>query len=232
MKAILLASVLLGISAGQALAADATATAPAAFVWTGGYVGLQAGYAWGTSDAVLRNLGTPQSHFPLDPDGRLLGVYAGYNHQFSSSVVLGAEADLTYARIRSGTVELFDDASGGVIAGNTADADLKWTGAIRARAGYALDRFLPYVTAGVAFGRYEATPDYMSTPALPGSKTQTGWTIGAGVDHAVTDKIVARLDYRFVDLGHATYGITGFPSHDTRVDLKTHDFRLGVAYKF
>ena len=100
------------------------------------------------------------------------------------------------------------------------------------RVGYAFDRILPYATAGVAFGRYEVIPDYASTPPLPGEKTHVGWTIGAGVEYTFTEKLTSRVDYRYSDFGSVTYAIPGFPDNDTHVELKNHDIRLGIAYKF
>ena len=58
---------------------------------------------------------------------------------------------------------------------------LPWFGTVRGRLGYAYDRFLPYVTGGLAYGNIEANPSFGFTSA---STTNAGWTIGAGVEFA------------------------------------------------
>ena len=84
---------LIAVSTSAALAADATSAAqPAgAFVWTGGYAGVQAGHLWGSGRT------TAATGWNSEPgvDGWLGGVYAGYNHQLANQVVIGVEADLT-----------------------------------------------------------------------------------------------------------------------------------------
>lgn len=231
MKSILLASTVLIGSIGAARAADFAAAAPAGFVWTGGYVGLQAGYAWGKAVGGAYRIPTGEAAVlgNLDPDGFLGGVHAGYNYQFGNGFVLGGEADLTFADIK-GSARL--DYPNGPSDGNSATSRMNWNGSVRARAGYAIDRFLPYVTGGVAFGRYEYVPDYNATPPLPGSKTKAGWTLGAGVEYALTDRLTTRFEYRYTDYGDATYAIAGIPNHVSRVDLKTNDVRLGISYRF
>ncbi|MFC4625556.1 outer membrane protein, partial [Daeguia caeni] len=100
------------------------------------------------------------------------------------------------------------------------------------------DRWMPYIAGGVAFGnvktsvRYEdyEDDDYI---AASYSKTMTGWTLGAGVDYAVTDNLIARLEYRYTDYGHKDY--TSYFDDEVstvRNKFQTHDIRLGIAYKF
>ncbi|WP_246592012.1 hypothetical protein [Aminobacter anthyllidis] len=89
MKTILLASKFFFAVAGSVLAADAVVyepvpeAAPADLVWTGGYVGLQAGYAWG---------GAPYSNgddesTDYDPNGAFGGIYAGYIPRTAPAIV-------------------------------------------------------------------------------------------------------------------------------------------------
>lgn len=216
----------LSLAVSTAFAADAIIEDVAAlpvFVWTGGYVGLQAGYAWG--DSTLDFDGTDYI-VPLDPEGFLGGVYAGYNYQFASNIVLGAEADFQFSAADSSDVlGIFN---GGVDPRFRYYSDQKWNASLRARLGYAVDRFLPFVTAGVAFAEYE----HGEALAQPFSETDTytGWTIGGGADYAVTDNFVVRAEYRYSDFGSESFEPLGWTAHD--VELSTHDVRLGVAYKF
>jgi outer membrane immunogenic protein len=77
----------------------APALAPA-WSWTGAYVGLNAGYAWGNSNTSLSNASIFEpvplvGSFPsLKPEGFIGGGQIGYNWQ-SGMLVLGAELDFS-----------------------------------------------------------------------------------------------------------------------------------------
>ena len=225
---------LLGLSfsllASSAFAADAIVEEVAVevapvFSWTGGYIGLQGGYAWGKSQYdILQN----DSYSNPDPDGWFGGAYAGYNYQFSNNVVLGIEGDFAFGDVSGGDIGRFTD---GVDPDMTVDADMNWSGAVRGRFGYAIDRFLPYVSAGIAFADYDHSLDHILGGRVDFSDTYTGWTVGAGVDYALTDNVLLRAEYRYSDFGSVTYAAT--PTYfEHEVDLSTNDVRFGIAYKF
>ncbi|MGX9148369.1 outer membrane protein [Mesorhizobium sp. 128a] len=218
---------LLGLSfsllASSAFAADAVVqevvgVAPV-FSWTGGYIGLQAGYAWGNSN--IDQIGGP-GFVDIDPDGFLGGVYAGYNYQMSNNIVIGAELDVVYANV-DGSGQIFT-APGVPFPGVTATEELNWSGAARLRLGYAADRFLPYIAGGVAFGDIDISSN---SGAASFGDTFTGWTIGVGLDYAMTDNLLLRAEYRYTDFGNKS-----FADAEADVDLTTNEVRLGIAYKF
>lgn len=62
------------------------------------------------------------------------------------NAILGLEADAVYTRMKGNQTVTND--YGRAKFSETLD----WSGSVRARAGYAVDRFLPFVTGGVAFG--------------------------------------------------------------------------------
>lgn len=224
MKSVLLAGLALAISTAGASAADAGSAA--GFVWTGGYIGLQAGYAGGDS-RYSNEWGEFANH---DPDGLFGGVYAGYNHQLSNNIVLGVEADISAGSIDSSVDHYWSE--GNIATGHVANAKLKRSAALRARFGYAADRFMPYLAAGVSFGKYEFNLDHngAGTMDFKDERSLTGWNIGAGLDFAVTQNVLVRAEYRYTDFGTKDF------QHDwggnSKIDLATHDVRLGVAYKF
>jgi outer membrane immunogenic protein len=122
------------------------------FTWTGFYVGVHAGYAWGDVDDDLDDR-FEENDFPvdhradgLDIDGFIGGAHAGYNVQFDSFVI-GIEGDVDFSGA-DGDHEF--SASDGLITGNLS-LDSNWQASIRARAGFAFDRTLIYATGGVAF---------------------------------------------------------------------------------
>ena len=234
MKSILLATTFLLAAAGSALAADAVSIevapemAPAGFVWTGGYVGLQAGYLWGSTSVAFPEV--PVLYSNPDPDGFIGGVYAGYNHQFDNGFIAGIEGDFALSNA-DGDDLIWDDI--GSFPAETWTSSIDWTAAIRARAGYAIDqRTMVYAAGGVAFAGTEATVSDLGVVREKISDTLVGWTVGVGGEHALTDNLIARAEYRYSDFGSNSH--TGLPSGmlDTDLEYQTHDVRLGLAYKF
>ena len=165
-----------------------------AFTWTGPYVGLQGGYGWGGG-----TIGT---------SGWIGGAYAGYNFQTGTNLVLGIEGDIS-ATGKSGS-------SGGQTITNP------WDGTIRARVGYAVDRFMIYGTGGAAFGKISSNDG--SAPVESVSKV--GWTAGVGVEAAVTDNVTARVEFRHTNLGTATFAT------DPAVTYTSNDVLVGIGFKF
>lgn len=229
------AAAFLASSSTFALAADPAAVVeeiPTGFNWTGGYIGAQIGYAWGDSTYSEPDYADYFGYY--DPDGFLGGFYAGYNYQMDNKLVVGVDADFAFANVDGDSLyyssgDPWDDTFG--------NADMKWSGALRARLGYAFDRFMPYVAGGLAIARYEY--DFWQDEGggdfdgFNASKTMTGWTLGVGGEYAATDNIVLRAEYRYSDFGSNTVDGDATESWYTNdVDLKTHDIRLGVAYKF
>ncbi|WP_336278838.1 outer membrane protein [Bartonella sp. CB175] len=115
----------------------------------------------------------------------------------------------------------------------------KWTGATRVRIGFAADRFLPYVAGGIAYtqlrsvhtvsiaGKDENYQIIASGTVSDETKSLVGYTLGAGVDFAITDNVMVRAEYRYSDFGKKKFGKDKY-----EVSYKTNDFRVGVAYKF
>ncbi|RWB06593.1 MAG: porin family protein [Mesorhizobium sp.] len=214
----LLLGLSLSLLASSAFAADAMVEEVApVFSWTGGYIGLQAGYARGEGN--IRQASGP-GFIETDPDGFLGGVYAGYNYQMPNNIVIGAELDVVYANV-DGSGQIFA-APGLPFPGGIGTEELKWSGAARLRLGYAVDRLLPYVAGGVAFGDIDTSSNTVSGSF---GDTFTGWTIGAGLDYAMTDNLLLRAEYRYTD-----FGTESLPTGN--VDLKINEVRFGIAYKF
>lgn len=208
-----------------AYAADAIVEEPApvavapVFSWTGAYIGGQVGYGWGKSDFedVVR----------FKPDGFLGGLYAGYNFDVGNNFILGIDGDVTYNNLKESFSETLGEVTG------EAESRLRWAGAVRARAGVALDRFMPYIAGGVAFGNVKNSFSLSTVDegiSVTQTKTLTGWTAGAGVDYAATDNVILRLEYRYTDYGKKDFDFGTDGSIENK--FKTNEVRLGVAYKF
>ncbi|WP_273718278.1 MULTISPECIES: outer membrane protein [Bartonella] len=114
----------------------------------------------------------------------------------------------------------------------------KWSGATRVRIGFAaVDRIMPYVAGGIAYTQVQMVnslkaetaggTEIASAKVFDKSKTFVGFTIGGGVDFAMTDNVLLRAEYRYSD-----YGKKAFVKDGDKIAYKTNDFRVGVAYKF
>lgn len=144
----------------------------------------------------------------------------GYNYQ-TGAIVWGIEGDINYSAVRAST-------ACGVF---TCETSNRWFSTVRGRVGYAVDRFLPYITAGAAYGDIRAAS---TNPLFPGAtKTKLGWTAGAGLEYAFMGNWTAKLEYLYLDLGRFDCGTacsaTVVPDN---VSFREHIVRVGLNYKF
>lgn len=218
MKARLLTTVLaLAAFTGAAAAADlGVKVMPApvpvllpAFTWTGLYVGVQAGYSWNRDDWDDVN-GGPNSK------GFVGGGHIGYNYQINM-LVLGVEASL----VASGASGSKDCVPGQIRCRSEHD----WAGDLRAKAGVALDRTLVYGAAGVAAESVELKAD-----SSKAKETIWGYTLGAGVDYALTNNIILGVEYKFTDLGRENLNLN--PLGIAKLQSDSHKMLFRASYKF
>lgn len=203
-----------------------------AFSWTGFYGGAHLGYGWGdTGGSYSGSLGgftAGDEIVGFDVDGVLGGVQLGYNWQWNQ-FVLGAEADLSLSGADGSGLQA--SLPGPITV--DASADIDWVATIRARAGYTVDRFLVYATGGLAFGgaSLEVTADGggFADPAED-DQTHFGWTIGAGLEYAITDTWSAGIEYRYVDLGSESYSDPDVIDGSADLDLAFHALTARVNY--
>ena len=62
--------------------------------------------------------------------------------------------------------------------------------------------------------------------------SHSGWTAGAGVEYAFTNNWLARAEYRYTDLGTATFADVTTNSRELGNHVTINDIRVGIAYKF
>src|SRR5436853_34415 len=169
MKKILLASVAItAFCAAPALAADMPVKAPAtpaAFDWSGFYVGGDAG--WQGSRIGLSSPFDPAATLTFHPhhDSFALGAHIGAQRQFGQ-LVLGVEGAYLagFGRASLGATPaptIFETGGTG-----TGQAKLKNIWSIGGRIGSAMGNWMPYLTGGYASGSFEF--DSQGTaPAIP-----------------------------------------------------------------
>jgi outer membrane immunogenic protein len=259
MKRLLLAAVFLAGGSVAVSAADFIEPAPIVieddlFDWTGLYVGVQAGWVTGTvetEDFYCVNFpgdcygGDENDRYfsEVDLSGFKGGVHIGYDHQFGQ-LVLGAESDLNLGGGSGDGGYFFYDFEGDVTEPGdpeeTASWETLWEGSTRIKLGLALDRLMPYVTGGVAYGQAEASShrewedgphdfEYSDINLI-------GYTVGVGAAYAMTDSIIVRGEARYTDYGvtnAAGVEVGEFNTHDIEVvGPKQFSLEGGISFKF
>ncbi|MFG1348221.1 outer membrane protein [Xanthobacter autotrophicus] len=253
MKKFLLATVALAALSAPAMAADlatkypvkAVAVVPV-FSWTGFYIGANAGYGGDkfTFDEAEFDPYYESVHYAysnsINSSGFFAGGQIGYNYQFANNVVIGVETDLQWSGIEGKYSYNETDVLHPYTYGSNYGASVDYFGTIRARLGYAFDRFLPYITGGAAYGKtklsYSAFESDGYAWGASASSTNWGWTVGGGVEYAITNNWTFKTEYLYVDLGSTDYSYaTGYYSDylvTGSVDTKFHTLKAGVNYKF
>ena len=159
--------------------------APAAFSWTGCYIGAHAGYGWGRNKndfgTAVRSGATEEpgpafdSEFgPFDHNtrGGVLGGQAGCNYQFQQNWVVGIEGELFWSGLK-GSFTAPEDGGGVGDPGTFTQFESRnrWDADLALRLGYTWGRSLLYGKAGVAIGNFnyiETHDDFPTTHSCPG----------------------------------------------------------------
>jgi outer membrane immunogenic protein len=198
------------------------APAPMA-LWTGPYVGIDGGYAWGRDSVAgiegLRLL-APPAPVSFASNGGFGGGQIGYNWQHDHLVV-GVEADIQGA----------DIAGSGTLKSATADNKLDWFGTVRGRLGYSIGAALLYGTGGLAFGGVQDKLTFGGKTNTHNA-TATGYAAGGGLEYAFNPAWSAKAEYQYINLGGDT--LTAADQLQTTVTAKfEHEYntvRLGLNY--
>jgi outer membrane immunogenic protein len=219
------------------------------YSWTGPYVGVNGGGAWGKADITtfvtgigrgsnviaVENADSPS----LRPSGFVAGIQGGYNYQIGH-MVLGLELDFDHLGLnnsQSGTFSYPGSGGGTFAVSNSVQTD--WLFTARARIGHSFDRVLIYATGGLAvtdFNHNESYNDVFATSESSSVSTnKAGWTIGGGLEYALVSNWSAKAEYLFADFGSVSSAVHAINApvtlhHEAR--LMTNIVRAGLNYKF
>jgi outer membrane immunogenic protein len=200
-----------------------------AFSWTGFYLGGE--FGWIRTDpeytgAALLSGAQFVVSSTTSKDGLSYGGLAGYNYQMGS-LVLGVEGDFqgwTVGKIR------YTSITGDFLTGHS-----KWGASVRGRLGYAVDRALFYVAGGAAFLSNETSIPTTGI-SIGGDDTRVGWTVGAGIDYAISNHWFTGLEYRYSQYQSKSFvypipvlnlGLVGL-----RQELNNNQVSARIGYKF
>jgi len=183
----------LALSAGSAFAADLPSRKappmlpppPPPPMWTGFYVGLNAGGTWGNSSNVTTDAWGIAGFTPLhawtaaasaaswqnggNNGGFLGGGQIGYNWQFMNNFLVGVEADIQGVAGNSGARDTFGSAFDPVTATNIVtfgnrSSRLDYLGTVRGRLGWLFTpTLLVYGTGGLAYGGVSTNASFVTT---------------------------------------------------------------------
>ncbi|MGO4711969.1 carbohydrate porin [Bradyrhizobium sp. 2TAF24] len=228
MKTLLAGIMLAALCREAAVAADletmplkASPAAPV-FDWTGIYVGGHAGYGGGGFGPDTHGQPLQGALLPHSSTGMIGGYQIGANLQLPSRLVLGVEADMSFV----------SPVDRNKIERAPFDTSLDHLGTIRGRVGYAFGTWLPYLAAGLAWGRTTATINDANGDGIDRKAHQHyGWTAGAGVEVALFGNWSGKVEYSYTDLGGKTYSFDGLGIPDTRVDPKLQTVKVGLNYR-
>ena len=216
-----------------------------AFTWTGFYVGGQAGVAFNRDSGLFSS---DSSGFTGGSDdgqsGFIGGGHIGYDYQVGNFLV-GAVADLSYIDATSSSDYTF---GGTTIYG--AEQKIDYVGTVRAKLGYAADRFAVYATGGLAYGdtKNSYLGDTVTTiggtaynVSVSEDTDDVGYSVGAGVDYLVTQNFSLGVEYLYTDLGDSKLdvaytpvggGATDVLSTSSSTDLDFHTVWAKASFRF
>jgi outer membrane immunogenic protein len=214
------------------------------FSWTGCYAGLNAG---GISTRLDHSVEVPNiAPLPVtfgasDRDvGFIGGVQAGCNYQFNPNWAIGLEGDINYADTNHDGPFRFTRGSEDLV--GSASTRLRWLSTVRGRLGTTWGSTFLYVTGGLAIGKVEASVSATNRigpidTIYAGSHSQTrlGSTIGAGIEHAFSNRVSAKFEYLHYDLGSTGYAanpaFAGLPQWSASTKLSGDILRVGFNVK-
>lgn len=158
-------------------------------------------------------LGGSGGNLLSDPDGFAIGGKAGYDYQVGG-VLVGVITDAFYSW-----------ADGGGVGGLS--SDLNYYGTVRGKLGVSLGRFLPYATAGYAYGGIE-----VSSPTGSDSQTLSGWTYGGGLEFVWNKDITLHGGYRRIDFDDVNISTSVMPAGQNTLSPEMDVFDFGFVRRF
>jgi outer membrane immunogenic protein len=212
--------------------------APILFSWTGCYVGVEGGGAWGQGEQIANGPPAPNASITggLSIKGGIAGGTVGCNIQMSDFVI-GGEADFSWTNKRGSVNDVPPFNFGSV-----SETREKWLDTFRGRFGYAIDRFMIYGTGGVAVAGTAISVTNPAFGTVSRSMDRTGWTAGVGGEFAVWSAgafdVTLKVEYlhvgfetkQYQNMPVVTAAGTAFVARDTKL---TDDIvRAGLNVKF
>jgi opacity protein-like surface antigen len=161
----------------------------------------------------------------------------GANYQVGQ-VVFGAEVTGSLAMLE-GSNTCYGGNPDTSVAGLECENRTHAIGTLTGRVGYAAGRSLFYIRGGVALSHDDYTLNTNTT--ADGSiqtvrSTNVGWTVGGGIEHALTPRWSVNTEYKYIDLGsrtpHFDVPAALIGTGDNAVKSQRHLLMMSVNYIF
>jgi outer membrane immunogenic protein len=221
------------VAVGSAFAADVPEPVPVpgsapVINWQGFHIGVQGGYGWAPADAEFASGSSGARDFDLA--GWLGGGQVGFDLQTSSGLVVGIEADGSWANLS----DSFFGPGAVVNTMTTIEQSIDTFYTARLRVGQAMGRWLPYITGGAAFATATRSQNTTGNIVFQGEDTAsyTGWTVGAGAEYAINDHLSVRGQYLYADLGTQNFDLPAPGGDGVDVSLKASIASVGLNVRF
>lgn len=229
-------------------------------LWAGPYVGVHIGGARGKTSIkdTFDYYGDPVVKSKVDSDGLVGGVHAGYNIQ-RGTLVYGLEFDLGKFDMSGSKFSNLQKTEFNVGGGakqwglnSTYSASNGLYGDLALRVGMTPARnSLFYLKGGPAVLNMDYNAHYVGKTGgnangtksfdFAHSDTLWGWTLGAGVEYALSSRLSLKAEYQHFDFGDTSFhdhqGSKPQPVLDTKVDVSPTvdavtvglNYRLGMS---
>lgn len=209
--------------------------------WSGIWIGGGLGYGSTNYDisgsASLDNVGSGALNLPdLGGQGALLTLEAGYDYMIAPQWVLGGQLGASWADIANDTS--LNVSAGGLDLDAAYEIKVKSMLSATARLGYLpSDSTMIYGLAGVTRAKFDA--DYsvagMGSPISGGYDfSDTGFTIGAGIETRLTEKVGLKLEYRYTKFDDYTLFDGNVMGADAKLssDNSIQAMNASITYRF
>ena len=207
------------------------------YPWGGFYGGFHIGGTWGGTDAYTTNGTVVGDYWSAAPSGLVLGAQLGYNW-VNGPVLFGVEGDLGDLGLAGGAATSLIPLSYDTYT-NT-DAGFYMT--LRGRLGVVGDQWMLYFTGGwiganteiSVIGTCTSFPCGTDSVVASSSGFRNGWTIGGGIEAALSNTWTWKVEYLYYDLGEST--ISGRSNNNVPFTWRTETdgqlVRAGINYRF
>jgi outer membrane immunogenic protein len=217
-----------------------------AYSWTGFYIGGHAGCGWGDAPSVTA-LGTAEAGdvFTISTEkatGCFSGGQIGADYQFAGGFVVGVLGDISFGKISSFNQSSEDAA----FEFSSWESKLTSFGTARGRLGYAITgglpvlgglSWMPYVTGGWAWGRNKISVQGDAGTFTSDTQSLNGWTIGGGIEYAITSSLTWKGEYLYTRYNSASYAVLldddpGVVPSLTLDRMTVNSFKTGLNWRF
>jgi outer membrane immunogenic protein len=203
--------------------------------WRGLYLGAHVGGAWGSTTAYdYGGVNTLDDYWSAAPSGVVAGMQLGYNWQ-AGALLYGLEGDLGYLGLAGSATSTYVPL--GYDTSTSTDSDFYLT--LRGRLGVMINEWALYATGGYIgadttvsiLGACDAQL-VCTTPTVTGSNSsfRSGWTLGGGMESALSPGCTAKIEYLYYDLGSRS--VTTSDGGNWTLETDGQLVRAGVNYRF